>query len=79
MKAEHQRLLNAKFLDLVIKELRKNFSRDEIDQLDRAAMLEFINQGATLSELKIRATDLLLLNKLSGIRRPPKDPIPPLQ
>jgi hypothetical protein len=79
MKAEHQSMLNAKFLALVIKELRKNFTVEEIDQLDKAAMLEWINQGATLSELKIKATDLLRISKISGVKNPPVDPVPPLQ
>jgi hypothetical protein len=78
MNAEHQSMLNAKFLALVIRELRKNFSEEEIDRLDQTAMLNLINQGATLSELKIKAIDLLRLSKLAGIKNLPEDPTPPL-
>lgn len=53
-------LINLRFLQFSMNELRKHFSEAELNKVDQQAVLGLISEGATLTELRLRITEMII-------------------
>lgn len=60
MEAKHQELVNAKFLELVLKEVKKQHPEIDVEKLDKKVLLDHIKEGANLNMLKVIITQILI-------------------